>query len=260
MKVKKFGLNGESSGELELPEVFEEHARPDLIKRAVLSAQSSRIQPAGSDQRAGMRTTAETPEKGTGRPRVRRVKGRGYHAAGRGAWAPQTSGGRRAHSLKSEETVKERVNRKESSLAVRSAVAATMLKNLVESRGHIVDGIDNFPIVVDDEIEDIGKTREVKSLLEELGVWEDVERVKKKKSIRSGKGKARNRKYKKGVGPLFVVSGDSKLFLGARNLPGVEVRSVDDLSAEDLAPGGDPARLTIWSESAIEKINRRFSD
>ena len=37
-------------------------------------------------------------------------------------------------------------------------------------------------------------------------------------------------------------------------LPGVEVKTVKDLSVLDLAPGSHPIRLTIYSKSAIEEI------
>ena len=40
----------------------------------------------------------------------------------------------------------------------------------------------------------------------------------------------------------------------ARNLPGVDVVTSKDLCAEDLAPGGDLGRLTIWTKSAIEAL------
>ena len=40
----------------------------------------------------------------------------------------------------------------------------------------------------------------------------------------------------------------------ARNVPGVDVVSAKDLSAEHLAPGGDLGRLTVWTTKAIEEI------
>lgn len=258
MEINVNSLSGESSGKIELPEIFAEEIRPDVIKRAVLSAQSSRVQPKGAFRRAGMNTSAETPPKGSGSTRVRRVKGRRYQAAGRGAWAPFTSGGRRAHPPKAEEKRGEEVNKKEKDLAICSAISATKEKDLVSSRGHVTNGIDNFPIVVENKFEEINKTREVKDVLENLGVWGDVERAKKGQTVRAGKGKTRGRRYRRKVGPLLVVGEDRGIIRGARNLPGVDVAIPEEVNAELLAPGGDPGRLTIWTESAIEKINRRF--
>jgi large subunit ribosomal protein L4e len=52
-----------------------------------------------------------------------------------------------------------------------------------------------------------------------------------------------------------VVSDKEKpIFMGASNLPGVEVAAVSGLNATLLAPGGDAGRLTVFSESAIAKM------
>ncbi len=260
MKTKIKSIEGEEKEDVTLPSVFRENIRPDVVKKSVLSSQSSKIQPKGADSRAGMKTTAETPPKGSGQTRVRRIQGRRYHAAGRAAWAPFTVGGRRAHPPKSEEKRSEGINKKEKNLALRSAISATKESNLVSSRGHKVNGVESFPIVVEDELEEIKKTQEVKETFEELGVWKDIERIKNGRNIRSGKGKSRGRKYKQGVGPLIIVSEDKGIMRGASNLPGVEVVLVEELNSEHLAPGGSPARLTVWSESALEEINRRFSN
>ncbi len=103
----------------------------------------------------------------------------------------------------------------------------------------------------------IGRKKEV---LEKIGVYEDVERVKNGRNTRAGRGKSRGRKYKRRVGPLLVVGEDKGIFRAARNLPGVDVVLVDEINSEFLSPGGKPARLTVWTKSAIEKINRRFSN
>ena len=42
-------------------------------------------------------------------------------------------------------------------------------------------------------------------------------------------------------------------------LPGVEVKSVKDLSVLDLAPGSHPIRLTVDSKSAIDEIAKMKS-
>lgn len=259
MERKVFSLNGNSGEEISLPSVFEEDVRPDIIKRAVLSSQSSRIQPKGSNPRAGMDTTAETPPKGTGSTRVRRVKGRRYHAAGRGAWAPFTKGGRRAHPLKAQEKRAEGINKKEKDIAIRSAISATKDLERTSGRGHKVDDVEDLPIIVKNDFEEIKKTRQVKETLEKLGVWLDVERVKDGRSIRSGKGKSRGRPYRRKVGPLLVVGEDRGIVRGARNIPGVDVVSVSELNAENLAPGGVSGRLTVWTQSAIEGLEGRFS-
>lgn len=259
MKVQVFSLEGTPVGEIELPPVFATEPRPDLIRRAVLAAQSARIQPWGADEMAGKRTSAETWGKGFGVSRVRRVKGSKYPAAGMGAFAPHTVGGRRAHPPKVEKIIRERINKKERRLAIRSAIAATKDKKLVSSRGHIIEHIPELPLVVSDDFEEMKKASEVKSVLQKLGVWDDVERVNESRRVRAGRGKMRGRRYKQAVGPLVVISGDKGTCLGARNFPGLDVVRANRLNAELLAPGGVPGRLTVWTKGAIEKLGGLFS-
>ncbi|KXB02548.1 50S ribosomal protein L4 [candidate division MSBL1 archaeon SCGC-AAA261D19] len=254
MKANVYSLDGEKGSEVELPSIFEEKYRPDVIRRAVLSAQSARIQPWGSDPQAGKRTTAETWGKGSGVARVRRIKGRRYRAAGRGAFAPFTTGGRRAHPPKAEQDRTEKINKKERHLAIRSAIAATIDKNLVTSRGHVLDEVEEFPIVVEDELEEIKKAQEVEEFLKKIGFEGDLKRAKEGRKIRAGKGKMRGRRYRQPVGPLLIVGEDHGIIRAAQNIPSVEATTVEKVNAESLAPGGDPARLTIWTRSAIEKL------
>ena len=83
-----------------------------------------------------------------------------------------------------------------------------------------------------------------------LGVWDDIDRVKDSKKIRG-----KNRKHS--VGPLVVVGeyqGAQKAFA---NFEGVDVIRVKDLNVEALAPGTQPGRLTVWTESAIKTLSDR---
>lgn len=254
MKTHVYSLDGKLGEEIELSPIFEVEFRPGVIKRAVLAAQSARIQPWAADKGAGKRTSAETWGKGFGAARVRRVKGRRHPAAGRGAFAPFTAGGRRAHPPKTEKKFRERINKKERRLAIRSAIAATRDRKIVSSRGHVVNDIKELPIVVTDEFEGIKRTGQARELLEKLGLWRDVERVTKSRKVRAGRGKMRGRRYRQAVGPLLVVGKDRGVGRAARNISGVEVVSVDKLGAERLAPGGVPGRLTLWTKSAIQKL------
>lgn len=248
-----YSLDGKLAGEIQPPPVFSTEIRPDLIRRAFLSEVSRTFQPKGVDPMAGKRTSAETWGKGFGVARVRRVKGSRYPAAGRGAFAPFTVGGRRTHPPRPEERMVEKINKKEYLLALKSAIASTSNKDLVLARGHQFKSSE-LPLVVVREFEGLKKTSEVKGVLQKLGVWLDVERAKKGTKIRAGKGKRRGRRYREPRGPLIVVAEDRGIGLGARNLPGVEVVKVKELNVEKLAPGGVPGRLTIWSEPAIQAL------
>lgn len=257
MKVNVYSLDGKKSGTLELPKVFEEDVRPDLIKKAVLSSQSARYQPQGRNQFAGKRTSAESLGPGRGVSRAPRVKGRGYSAAGRGALAPYAVGGRIAHPPTSAKGIHKKINAKERRKATASAIAATGIKELVAMRGHMIDNVPQIPLVVSDELEDIKTTKEVKDVFSNLGLSDDLERARDRK-VRAGKGTMRGRRYKNKKSALLVVSDSKAIFRGAGNHQGVDVVRVEHLGTEHLAPGTHHGRLTVYTKSAIEKIAERF--
>ncbi|MGL6298240.1 MAG: 50S ribosomal protein L4 [Methanobacteriaceae archaeon] len=253
MKVNVYSIKGEVSGEIELPGIFEEEFRPDLIKRAVISSQTARIQPWGSDPMAGKRTSAVSWGSGRGAAMLPRIKN-----GSRAAFIPQAVGGRKAHPPRPTKNYHEKINIKERRFAIRSAIAATINNELVENRGHQVANIPQLPLIVDDEISSIKKTSETREVFKALGIIDDITRAKKGKKIRAGKGKMRGRKYKSPKGPLIVVGEDKGISLGARNHAGVDVVVVDNLNAELLAPGTHPGRLTIFTKSAVEKLGGLF--
>jgi large subunit ribosomal protein L4e len=254
-----YDLDGTLIEEITLPSVFYTPFRPDLIRRAVLSAITARVQPQGVNKKAGKRTSAESMGIGHGMARVPRVKGSRHQAAQKGAFAPMTVGGRTTHPPKSEKINVERINRAEKRLALRSAIAATANKTLVGARGHPVEKIRMFPIILTDEFQLLKTTSETKRIFQNFGIWPDILRAKAGRKIRSGKGKLRGRKYKKTRGPLIVIYKDEGIVKAARNHPGVDIVHVNNLNAESLAPGGHPGRLTIWVKSAIAYLANQLS-
>ncbi len=251
--AKIFDLNGEVKGKIRIPPVFKTPTRPDVIKRAVVTLQSHRFQQQGRDTYAGKRTTAESRGVGLGISRIPRLK-----EGQRAAFAPSTVGGRTTHPPKAEKRIKKKIPKKEMRLAMRSAIAATASKETVASRGHIVYDIPDFPLVVTDEIQQLKKTREVREAFIRLGVWSDVYRVKESQNIRAGRGKTRGRRKKQAVGPLIVITQNEGLTEAARNIPGVDVATANSLNVELLAPGTHPGRLTLWTSSALEEVDKLF--
>jgi large subunit ribosomal protein L4e len=249
MKVPIVNLQNKNTGEVEVPKVFSTPIRHDVIKRAVISLQSTRFQPQGRDPMAGRRNTAESRGTGHGMARVPRLK-----QSSRAAFGVSVVGGHAAFPPLSEKIIVKRINKKERRFAIRSGIAATAVKELVEKRGHKVHEVEHLPIVVSDELESLMKTKDVKEFLEALKLWSDIERADRGK-IRAGRGKMRGRKYKKGKGPLIVVGEDNGIGYAARNLTGVEVVDIYSLNAELLAPGAHPGRLVIWTQSAFEQLD-----
>jgi len=240
-------LDGDDDGSVELPEVFETELRTDLIRQAVLAAQANRKQDYGADDYAGMRTPAESQGSGRGMAHVPRENGQG-------ARVPQTVGGRKAHPPKEEKDRGLAINTKEKKLAVRSAVAATADADTVAERGHDFDDDAELPLVVSDDFEDLVKTQEVVDVLEALGVDADIERADDA-TVRAGRGTTRGRKYNRAKSILFVTSEEPST--AARNLAGADVTTAREVNAEDLAPGGDAGRLTVWTESAVSEVADR---
>ncbi|EMA44118.1 50S ribosomal protein L4 [Halococcus saccharolyticus] len=246
MNATVYDTDGGEAGEVDLPAVFETPYRPDLIGDAVRAAQANRTQATGADDYAGMRTPAESQGSGRGMAHVPRSNGQGRRV-------PQTVGGRKAHPPKEEKDSSKSINTKERKLATRSAIAATADAERVVDRGHDFDDLE-LPLVVSDEFEDLVKTQEVVSLLESLGVHDDIERAEDKR-VRAGRGTTRGRKYKRPSSILFVTSDEPSR--AARNLAGADVATAREVNTEDLAPGAQGGRLTIWTESAIEEVADR---
>lgn len=88
-----------------------------------------------------------------------------------------------------------RVNIKHKRHAVASAVAASAIAPLVMARGHRIANVSNVPLVVDNGIENIEKTKEAVAMLKKIGAWGDVRKVIDSKGMRAGKGKMRGRRY-----------------------------------------------------------------
>nr|BAA22271.1 ribosomal protein L4 [Halobacterium salinarum] len=248
MQVTVRDLDGDDAGTLDLPRVFETNVRPDLVNRAVLAAQANRTQEYGADEYAGLRTTAESQGSGRGMAHVPKQTGRVRRA-------PDSFGGRKAHPPKAEKDRSLDVNDKERQLAVRSALLATADHDSELARGHNFDDDVEFPLVVSDDFEDLVKTQDVVSLLEALGVHADIERADEAATVRAGQGELRGRKYQEPTSILFVTASESGPST-ARNLAGVDVASGREVNAEDLAPG-EPGRLTVWTESAVEEVAQR---
>lgn len=258
--MKSYNLQGTSTGAAKLPPQFNEEIRPDVIKRAVLAIQGNKRQQYGSDPKAGMKYSSNMSRRrrkfrggyGRGISRVPRkvMLRRGSQFIYVGATVSNTVGGRKIHSPKSEKILSQKINNKERLKAIRSAIAATNNVKLLQERGYKAESL-----VVKD-LEKINKTKDLRQLLINLKLKEDLSRSLVKR-IRAGIGKLRGRKYKRTKGPLIVIS-DSKadVFKATKNLAGFDVAVVNSLNAELLAPGAVPGRLTIWSEAALTKMEK----
>lgn len=254
MKADILNLEGKKIKSIDLPVQFSEEYRPDIINRAVLAYFSSQRHPYGAFDRAGKQQSAKLSRRrhsyktaygiGISRSPRKTVWRRGMQFGWVGAFAPFTVGGRRAHPPKSEKIWEEKINKKEKRKAIRSAIAATALKEL-----HNYD----VPFVVEDKFEELSKTKDVENALLKLNLGSELERCETRK-IRAGVGKLRGRKYKEKKGPLIVVSRDCKLLKSAGNIAGIEIVPVNALNASVLTKSYNNSRLTIYTEGAISRL------
>lgn len=249
---------------MNLPLIFDEYVRSDVISRAVLAVYANERQKYGADPMAGKKASFNISKrrrdyktcygKGISRTPRKIMSGKAARFNWVGAFAPNTVGGRNAHPPKALKNWDQKINTKERRLAIRSAIAATVSKEHVLARGHRCEDVS---FVLDDSCLEIGKTKDVVSLFSKLGLDAEMERVSVK-TIRAGVGKLRGRKYKNKVGPLVVVSKTCPLIKSASNISGVDVVLVNKLNAAILAPGAKPGRLTLWTKDAVEKLKENL--
>ncbi|KYK24561.1 hypothetical protein AYK26_03195 [Euryarchaeota archaeon SM23-78] len=261
MKLKVLSRTGNALGQVDLPAQFLEPIREDLIKKAVLAIQNNKRQAYGAYEEAGKRHSVQLSKRrrafrgsyGHGISRIPRkiLSKRGRQFYWVGAFAPGTVGGRKAHPPKAVKKWGWKLNTKERRKAIRSAMSATMDKELVMRRGHKVP--DTYPFILEEGLEKTIKTKDLLGILTKLGFKEELIRTDSTK-MRAGKGKRRSRRKVTKKGALLVVSDAKQLRQAAKNIPGIEVTNVNRLNTEMLAPGGHPGRATIFTTKAVEVL------
>jgi large subunit ribosomal protein L4e len=251
--VEKSGKN------IVLPAVFSTGIRPDIVNFVHTNISKNRRQGHAVNYKAGMKHSAESWGTGRAVSRIPRVGGSGTSRNGQGAFGNMCRKGRMFAPIRIWRRWHRRNNLKQKRYAVATAVAASAILPLVQARGHRVDNVPEFPVVVSDAAEKIERTKEAVRFLRDIGAWADVQKVIDTVKVRAGKGKLRNRRFRSRRGPLVVYSGANvPLIRALRNVPGVEVAHVSRLNLLQLAPGGHVGRFIIWTEGAFNELNNVF--
>lgn len=247
MKATVYSIEGKALKQIDLPAVFESPRREDLVKRAVLSEESTEYQPKGNYRFAGLETSARYrgrkedfgTVKNKGIPHLpHEVLPKGQ--LGKVKRVPHAVKGRRAHPPKVAKIIVERINKKEHAKALASALSFSADRDTVCKRAQKDIGV-SLPIVLDGSFEKLSKAQEVAKVLEALNLMMFIDKAR-----RNGTRSA-----------LIVVSDGCARKAGA-NLPGVDVVRSSELKVKHLAPGTHPGRLTLYSESALAEIAKRF--
>nr|ANM86202.1 60S ribosomal protein L4-2 [Stygiella incarcerata] len=248
-------LKGEKDHTISMPPVFESQIRMDIIHFVHKNMAKNKRQAYGVFVHAGEQTSAESWGTGRAVARIPRVRGGGSHRSGEAAFGNMCRGGRMYAPTKVWRKWHRKINMKQKRQAVVSALAATAVLPLVQARGHRVDGTAEIPLVLVDEVEKVTKTRDAVEVLKDVGVYSDIERVIKSKTMRAGKGKLRGRRFVQRRGPLVIYKEDDGITRAFRNIPGIDLCCADRLNLLQLAPGGHIGRLCVWSEAAFGHMN-----
>lgn len=253
--VSVFNEQGETAGQVTLPAVFKAPIRPDVVHFVHSNMAKNSRQPYAVHKHAGHQTSAESWGTGRAVARIPRVRGGGTHRSGQGAFGNMCRGGRMFAPTKTWRRWHRPINQKQRRFALCSSIAASAIPALVMARGHKIEQVPEVPVVVSDTVESLTKTKAAVALLQRLHAYEDVEKCQSSKKIRAGKGKMRNRRYVMRRGPLVVYNEDHGIKQAFRNLPGVELLSVDRLNLLKLSPGSHLGRFCIWTEGAFQKLD-----
>ncbi|CAD5210352.1 unnamed protein product [Bursaphelenchus xylophilus] len=257
--VTVYNEKNEPSGtEVKLPAVFRAPIRPDVVSFIHDQIAKNKRQPYAVSDKAGHQTSAESWGTGRAVARIPRVRGGGTHRSGQGAFGNMCRGGSLAAPTKTYRRWHRRVNVAQRRFAVASAIAASGVPALVQARGHVIDKLNEIPLVVSDKIEGLKKTKDAVTFLKRVNLWDDIEKVYASKRQRAGRGKSRNRRHKQKRGPVIVYGNDGGIAHAFRNIPGITLQKVTSLNLLKLAPGGHLGRLIVWTESAFRKLDSIF--
>jgi large subunit ribosomal protein L4e len=248
--------------QIPLPAVFKAPIRLDVVQQVFVGLNKNHRQAYAVSTKAGHQTSAESWGTGRAVARIPRVSGGGTHRAGQGAFGNMCRGGRMFAPTKVWRRWHRKINAQQKRFAVASALAASAVPALVMARGHKIDAVPEVPLVISNNLlKDVRKTKDAAKLLAKIGAGADLKRVKDSKKIRAGVGKMRNRRHVQRRGPLVVVDKNTAAAAKAfRNIPGVEVASVDSLNLLQLAPGGHLGRFIVWTQSAYGALDRQFAN
>ncbi|EFQ29861.1 ribosomal protein L4/L1 family protein [Colletotrichum graminicola M1.001] len=296
--VTIIGKDGKSSGNTHtLPAVFLSPIRPDIVQEVHKGMAKNKRQPYSVSEKAGHQTSAESWGTGNERDsfpiesclrlleddnttlRLRRGTNElplrapallplpppnPLRPCGRkisSAFGNMCRSGRMFAPTKTWRKWHVKVNQGQKRYATVSAIAASGVAPLLQARGHQISNVPEVPLVVDSALFEnaaVARTAAAVSLLKTVGAADDVEKVKKSKKLRAGKGKLRGRRFRQRRGPLVIYDPEvdgKELVTAFRNVPGVETSPVTSLNLLQLAPGGHLGRFVVWTSAAFKSLD-----
>jgi large subunit ribosomal protein L4e len=244
-------------GTTSLPAVFTAPIRNDIVQFVHTNMAKNARQAYAVNRMSGMKYAAESWGTGRAVARIPRISGGGTSKSGSGAFGNQCRGGRMFAPTKIFRRWHRKINLHQKRFAVCSALAASSLPSLLLARGHKIENTAEVPLVIDNAIQNLQKTKDAVAVLKAIHADDDLNRVNDSKHIRPGRGKMRNRRYVHRRGPLLVLP-DSKGVSAFRNIFGLDIGNVNSLNLLHLAPGGHLGRFVIWTQAAFQALDKIF--
>lgn len=257
--ISVYNEKNEATGStIALPAIFKAPIRPDVVNFVHQNMAKNHRQPYSVNDQAGHQTSAESWGTGRAVARIPRVRGGGTHRSGQGAFGNMCRGGRMFAPTKPWRRWHRHINVNQKRYALVSAIAASGVPALVQSKGHVIDNIPELPLVVSDKVQELTKTKQAVNFLKSINAWADIEKVYKSRRLRAGKGKMRNRRRIQRRGPLVIYGTDQGVVRAFRNIPGIDCVPVAKMNLLKLAPGGHVGRFIIWTESAFQELDKLY--
>ncbi|CAD5193891.1 unnamed protein product [Musa acuminata subsp. malaccensis] len=187
------------------PDVLKAPMRPDVVRFVHASLSRNSRQPCAVSKHAGHQTSAESCGVPAAPSPVSPASPAAEHTAparvpsatcaAAAVCSPPTKTWRRWHR---------HVNVNIRRYATASALAASAVPSLVLARGHRIESVPEFLLVVSDTAEGVEKTASAIKILKQVGAVPDAEKARDSQGIRPGMRKMRNRGYIFRMGPLIV--------------------------------------------------------
>mmetsp|Transcript_23786 Transcript_23786/g.37190 ORF Transcript_23786/g.37190 Transcript_23786/m.37190 type:complete len:263 (-) Transcript_23786:1466-2254(-) len=241
---------------IKLPDVFFSPIRIDILKYIHHCVSKNKRQPYAVSPNSGSKSSAKSWGTGRALSRVPRIPGGGTHRSGQGAIVNMCRGGRIFGPTTVWRKWSHKTNKQQRKHALAVSIACTGISALVIARGHKLNHILEIPIIIESISETLTKTKEGHKILQNCGVIKPgINKQDYKRNQKSGKGKMRNRKFKKKAGPLLVYEKSDKSF---RNITNLDTCKISALNILNLAPGGHVGRLCIWTSTSFSQLDCLF--
>lgn len=253
MKTTLYDQSGKKVKEMDLPAVFNQAIREDIVAKSAESLKMLERTPYGPNPEAGKRHSASGTishkrhewkghyGKGIARLPRKTMWRRGTQFYWVGAEVTNTRGGRASSPPKAVFAFR-KINKKEQDLALRIAISSSFNADQVKK---------HYSSLTHSAVSAVVESLPAKSKLffaQLKAIFGNAfPLLLQQKEVRAGKGKRRGRQYKSSAGLLLVIGNKEK-----HSFAGVEVVQAKELNILNLYPLG---RLTLFTQEAMKELS-----